>query len=104
MAKKTSLEESSLPEEQTQATDTTATDSTEAVIVEQSATAETTVSETMQTPEQWGKAQGLKVWDVSGLMAYMRWLPGKVVTEAAFAEALEQFRTRPQGGGRVNRR
>lgn len=46
-------------------------------------------------------AAGLPAWELAGLARAAGWAPGKQVTEADFAAALERFRARPQGGGKI---
>lgn len=44
---------------------------------------------------------GLKSWERAGLLSAAGWAEGKQVTRSAFEKALEGFRTRRQGGGRI---
>jgi hypothetical protein len=40
-------------------------------------------------------------WETAALMRSARWAPGKQVSEDDFTIALDKFRSRPQGGGRI---
>ena len=51
--------------------------------------------------EALASSSSLPDWERVGLMHAMDWAPGKQITEAAFNDALEKFRNRPQGGGRI---
>ncbi|MCG8553583.1 MAG: hypothetical protein MI799_24530 [Desulfobacterales bacterium] len=51
--------------------------------------------------EDLAKKQALPGWETAALMRSVRWAPGKQVSEADFTAALEKFRSRPQGGGRI---
>lgn len=46
-------------------------------------------------------AKDLPSWETAGLMAAANWAPGKQVAEKQFQDALNTFRNRPQGGGRI---
>jgi len=51
--------------------------------------------------EELAEAEGIKSWEVAGLMRAAGWAPGKQVSKGEFDLALGRFRRRPQGGGRI---
>lgn len=44
---------------------------------------------------------GVSSWELAGIMAATGWAEGKQVSETEFSAAVETFRNRPQGGGRI---
>jgi hypothetical protein len=44
---------------------------------------------------------GITSWELAGLMRAAGWAPGKQATKEEFGRALDRFRKRPQGGGRI---
>jgi hypothetical protein len=59
------------------------------------------VVEDMKPVETLADEMDLATWEKAGLMQAAGWSPGKQVTEATFVTALNNFRSRPQGGGRI---
>lgn len=57
--------------------------------------------ERLEAVETLAAAAGVRPWELAGLMRAARWSPGKQVAEATFEDALNRFRKRPQGGGRI---
>lgn len=55
----------------------------------------------IQPVEELAEAEGIKSWEVAGLMRAAGWSPGKQVTAGEFDLALARFRKRPQGGGKI---
>ena len=45
--------------------------------------------------------QGVPGWETAALMRAAGWAAGKQVSESDFQTALNRFRSRPQGGGRI---
>ncbi len=62
----------------------------------------TAESEPLQPVEDLAKEHGIKSWELAGPMRAAGWAAGKQVTKTRFQQALNAFRHRPQGGGRIN--
>lgn len=48
-----------------------------------------------------GRNKGMKPHEIAGLTVAKGWAPGRQVSEEEFDAALEAFRNRRQGGGRI---
>ncbi|MDR1397170.1 MAG: hypothetical protein LBJ14_05510 [Desulfarculales bacterium] len=55
----------------------------------------------LQEIEALAKALGVVSWELAGLRTAKGWAPGKQVSQAEFKTALEAYRKRPSGGGRL---
>lgn len=55
----------------------------------------------LQAVEALAAARGLKPWYLAGLRRAAGWAPGKQVGPDEFAQAVEDFNRRRQGGGRI---
>ena len=51
--------------------------------------------------ESLAKEAGTPGWETAAMMRAVGWASGKQVTKDQFEKALETFRNRPQGGGRI---
>jgi hypothetical protein len=60
-----------------------------------------TAVEEMKPVETLAEEMNLASWETAGLMQAAGWSQGKAVTKATFVKALDNFRNRPQGGGRI---
>ena len=52
--------------------------------------------------EEAAAAAGVPGWECAALMHAAGWAPGKQVDQDRFDAALERFRSRPTGGGRLD--
>lgn len=51
--------------------------------------------------EELAETANIPAWELAGLMRAAGWSPGKHVAADEFGAALDRFRSRPQGGGRI---
>lgn len=59
-------------------------------------------SNELKPVEHLAKEKNIKTWELAGLMRAAGWAPGKQVAEGEFDLALNKFRRRPQGGGKLS--
>jgi hypothetical protein len=60
-----------------------------------------TAIEGLKPVETLAEEMNLASWEMAGLMQAAGWSQGKAVTETTFVKTLDNFRNRPQGGGRI---